>query len=61
MMCSFQKMRNPLLDNELRVMSEIRTGTKATARSVHILKDGWTGNETSNVDVMVQASCRSAH
>ena len=35
MISSFQEICKPLLNNELRVMSEIRTGTKATARSVH--------------------------
>ena len=53
-----QEMYKPLLDSELRVMSEIRTGVKATARGVHLRKAGWTGNETSNVDVTVQASCK---
>jgi hypothetical protein len=58
MICSSQEMCKPLLDNELRVMSEIRAGAKATARVVHIRKAGWTGNKTSTVDVKVQASCR---
>jgi hypothetical protein len=58
MICFFQEMCKPLLDNELRVMSEIRAGVKATARGVHLRKAGWTGNETSNVDVTVQASCK---
>ena len=53
-----QEMYRPLLDSELRVMSEIRTGIKATARGVLIRKAGWTGNETSIVDVKVPASCK---
>ena len=53
-----QEMYRPLLDSELRVMSEIRSGTKATARGVLIRKAGWTGNETSIVDVKVPASCK---
>jgi hypothetical protein len=35
MICSYQEMCNPLFDNELRVMSEFRTGVKATAQGVH--------------------------
>jgi hypothetical protein len=35
MICSLQETYKPLLDNELRVMFEIRTGSKPTARSVH--------------------------
>ena len=35
MICSYQEICNPLLNNELRVMSEIRMGSKATARGVH--------------------------
>lgn len=58
MICSLQEMYKPLLDSELRVVSEIGTGIKATAWGVQIRKAGWTGNETSNVDVKVQASCK---
>jgi hypothetical protein len=58
MICFLQEMSKPLLDSELRVMSEIRTGIEAKARSVQIRKAGWTGNETSNVDVKVPASCK---
>jgi hypothetical protein len=58
MICFLQEMSKPLLDSELRVMSEIRTGIEAKARRVQIRKAGWTGNETSNVDVKVPASCK---
>jgi hypothetical protein len=50
-----------LLDKGLAMLSEIRTGAKATARGVHIPHQGWTGNKTRNVDVTVQAIVRSAH
>jgi hypothetical protein len=58
MICFSRTKCKLLLDNELRVMSEIGTGVKATAQGVHIRKAGWTGNKTSNVDVKVPASCR---
>jgi hypothetical protein len=57
----FQQICNPLLDNELRVMSEIRTGSKATARGVHSRRLAELETKTSNVNVTVQARVRSAH